>query len=91
MKTYENTFTKEQRLTFAATECIDGLEQTITQLPKPATDEEITQNIRKIKACIGTLMSDVRRIECELEGKPINLENMTVDFFERIAKVRREA
>lgn len=84
-------FNRSDRLGYAINYCIGGLEQTVSQLPRPATEEEITQNIRKIKACIGTLMSDVRRIECELEGKPINLENMTVDFFERIRKVRREA
>lgn len=81
---------KDNRLGYAINYCIDGLKQTVADLPRDASDEEITQAIKKLKACIGMLMSDVRRIECELENKPINLENMTVDFFERIAKVRRE-
>lgn len=89
MKTYEQTFSKGERLMFAANNCIDGLQQVTKRTP--ATDEEVNQSIKNLKACMGTLMSDVRRIECELENKPINLENMTVDFFERIRKVRREA
>lgn len=79
MKTYEQTFSKGERLIFAANDCIDGLQQVTKQTP--ATDEEVNQSIKKLKACIGTLMSDVRRIECELEGKPINLENMVNQFF----------
>lgn len=91
MKTYEETFTKSERLEYAANDCMDGLGQAVKELHRGASDEEITQTIKKLKACIGMLMTDVRRIECELENKPINLENMTVDFFDQIAKVRREA
>lgn len=89
MKTYEETFTKSERLGFAANDCIDKLEQIVADLPRGASDEEIAQAIRQTKACIGMLMSDVRRIECEIENKPINLENMTVDFFNNIAKAGR--
>lgn len=89
MKTYEETFTRSDRLGFAANRCIDELEQIVADLQRGATDEEMVQTIRKTKACMGTLMSDVRRIECELENKPINLENMTVDFFNKIAKAGR--
>lgn len=84
-------FSKDDRLGFAINHCIDGLEQTVAHLPKGATEEEITQAIRQSKIHIGTLMTSIREIECEMENKPINLENMTVDFFERIRKVRREA
>lgn len=89
MKTNEQWNSKDNRLGFALNNCIDELEQTVADLPRGASDEEITQTIKKLKACIGMLMSDVRRIECELENKPINLENMTVDFFEKIAKAGR--
>lgn len=82
-------FSRSDRLGYAINYCIDGLEQTVAHLPRGASDEEITQAIKKLKACIGTLMTDVRRIECELENKPINLENMTVDFFNKIAKAGR--
>lgn len=91
MKTNEQWNSKDNRLEFALNRAIDELDQIFLDLPRGASDEEITQAIKKLKACIGTLMMDVRRIECEMEGKPINLENMTVDFFERIAKVRQEA
>lgn len=81
---------KDNRLGFAINLCIDELEQIVADLPRGASDEEITQTIKKLKACIGMLMSDVKRIECELENKPINLENMVDSFFEKIAKARRE-
>lgn len=81
---------KDNRLGFALNRAIDELDQIFLDLPRGASDEEITQTIKQLKACIGMLMTDVRRIECELENKPINLENMTVDFFDQIAKVRRE-
>ena len=89
MKTYEETFTKSERLEFAANDCIDGLEQIVADLPMGGTDEDLRQAIREIKMQIGMLMESVRRIECELENKPINLENMTVDFFNKIAKAGR--
>lgn len=84
-------FSRSDRLGYAINYCIDGLEQTVKHLPKEATEEEIRECIRLSKISVGTLMTNIREIECEMEGKPINLENMTVDFFERIAKVRREA
>lgn len=82
---------KDDQLGYAINHCIGELEQVVKNLPKGATEAEITQTIRKTKIAIGTLMTDVRRIECEIEGKPINLENMVGNFFEKIVKVRREA
>ena len=82
---------KDNRLGFAINKCRDDLEEIVADLPRWASDEEITKAINQTKDCMGALMSDVRRIECELENKPINLENMTVDFFNKIAKAGREA
>lgn len=84
-------FNRSDRLGYAINYAIDGLEQTVKNLPKDATEAEISQATRQAKCYIGTLMTSIREIECEMENKPINLENMTVDFFERIRKVRREA
>ena len=61
-------FSKDDRLGFALNYCIGGFEQAVADLPRGASDEEITQSIKKVKACIGTLMADVRRIECEMEN-----------------------
>lgn len=49
MKTYEQTFSKDDRLGYAINYCIDGLEQTVAHLPKEATEEEITQATRQAK------------------------------------------
>lgn len=81
-------FNRSDRLGYAINYCIDGLEQTVAHLPKEATEEEITQAERQAKSYIGGLMTTIKELEDE---KPINLENMTVDFFEKIKKVRREA
>ena len=89
MITNEQWNSKDNRLGFAINTAIDELERIVVDLPRQATDEEITQAIRKAKACMSMLMDGVRRIECELENKPINLENMTVDFFAKIAKAGR--
>lgn len=83
-------FSKDDRLGYAINHCIGELEQVVMSLPENATDKEITQTIRKTKIAIGTLMTDVRRIECEVEGKPINLENMVGNFFNKIAKAGRD-
>ena len=91
MKTNEQWISKDNRLGFAINKAIDELERIVADLPRQAADEEITQAIRETKMQIGMLMESVRRIECELENKPINLENMTVDFFNKIAKAGREA
>ena len=89
MKTNEQWINKDNRLGLSINKAIDELERIVADLPRQAADEDVAQTIRKTKACMGTLMSDVRRIECELENKPINLENMTVDFFNKIAKAGR--
>ena len=79
-------FSKDDRLGYAINHCIDGLEQTVAHLPKGATEEEITQAERQAKIYIGSLMTTIKELEDE---KPINLENMTVDFFAKISKVGR--
>ena len=79
-------FNRSDRLGYAINYCIDGLEQTVKNLPKGATEEEITQSIRQTKIYIGSLMTTIKELEDE---KPINLENMTVDFFAKISKVGR--
>lgn len=64
-------FSKDDRLGFALNYCIGGFEQAVADLPKGATEAEIMQAIRKTKIAIGTLMADVRGIECELENSKI--------------------
>lgn len=91
MKTNEQWISKDNRLGLSINKAIDELERIVARLPQPASDEEITQAIRQTKACMGMLMDGVRRIEIENANKPINLENMTVDFFNKIAKAGREA
>lgn len=91
MKTNEQWDSKDNRLGFAINTAIDELKEVVADLPMGGTDEDLRQAIRETKMQIGMLMESVRRIECELENKPINLENMTVDFFNKIAKAGREA
>lgn len=81
-------FSRSDRLGYAINYCIDVLEQTVAQLPKEATEAETSEAERQAKIYIGGLMTTIKELEDE---KPINLENMTVDFFAKIAKVRREA
>ena len=65
-------FSKDDRLGFALNYCIGGFEHAVADLPRGASDEEIKQSIKKVKACIGMLMIDVRRIECEMENVNLN-------------------
>lgn len=89
MKTNEQWISKDNRLGLSINKAIDELERIVAGLPRGGTDEDLRQAIRQTKMQIGMLMESVRRIECELENKPINLENMTVDFFNKIAKAGR--
>lgn len=71
-------FNRSDRLGYAINYCIDGLEQTVKNLPKDATEAEISQVTRSAKCYIGTLMTTIKELEDE---KPVNLENMVNQFF----------
>ena len=78
MKTYEQTFSKGDRLGYAINYAIDGLEQTVKHLPKEATEEEISEAERQAKCYIGTLMTTIKELEDE---KPVNMVNIVEQFF----------
>lgn len=71
-------FNRSDRLGYAINYCIDGLEQTVAQLPKEATEAEITQATRQAKIYIGSLMTTIKELEDE---KPVNMVNIVEKFF----------
>ena len=73
-------FNRSDRLGYAINYAIDGLEQVAKQLPKGATEEEITQAERQAKIYIGSLMTTIKELEDE---KPVNMVNIVEQFFRK--------
>ena len=81
-----NKFSKDDRLGYAINHCIGELEQVVKNLPKGATEAEITQTMRLIKIPLASLMSECKKIEDEIDNH-INMVEFANNFF----KARREA